>query len=99
MQKVPKTDPVVFITSSYDGQPPDNADHFFEWLSSFKRQELKGTNYVVAVTHPSGDSHATFHQIPKAVDNFVREHGGNHLCDPDLADAAYSDMLRLRSLG
>lgn len=46
MQNVPKKDPVVFITASYEGQPPDNAAHFFEWLSSAK-EDLDGVNYAV----------------------------------------------------
>lgn len=47
MQNVPKNDPVVFITASYEGQPPDNAAHFFEWLSTSKEKELEGVNYAV----------------------------------------------------
>jgi cytochrome P450/NADPH-cytochrome P450 reductase len=47
MQNIPKSDPVVFITSSYEGQPPDNAAHFFEWLSGLKEKELEGVNYAV----------------------------------------------------
>lgn len=47
MQNIPKTDPVVFITSSYEGQPPDNAAHFFEWLSGLEGKKLEGVNYAV----------------------------------------------------
>lgn len=47
MQNIPKSGPVVFITSSYEGQPPDNAAHFFEWLSGLKGKELEGVNYAV----------------------------------------------------
>lgn len=47
MQNVPKDEPVVFITASYEGQPPDNAAHFFEWLSALKENELEGVNYAV----------------------------------------------------
>lgn len=47
MQNVPKKDPVVFITASYEGQPPDNAAHFFEWLSASKDKDLEGVNYAV----------------------------------------------------
>jgi cytochrome P450/NADPH-cytochrome P450 reductase len=47
MQNIPKSDPVVFITASYEGQPPDNAALFFEWLSGLKGNELEGVNYAV----------------------------------------------------
>lgn len=44
---VPKNQPVVMIASSYEGQPPDNAAHFVEWLGSLKGDELKGVQYAV----------------------------------------------------
>ncbi|KAH2128944.1 hypothetical protein KXW66_008789 [Aspergillus fumigatus] len=92
MQNVPKDEPVVFITASYEGQPPDNAAHFFEWLSALKENELEGVNYAVfGCGHH--DWQATFHRIPKAVNQLVAEHGGNRLCDLGLADAANSDMF------
>jgi cytochrome P450 / NADPH-cytochrome P450 reductase len=47
MQNIPKKDPVVFISASYEGQPPDNAALFFEWLSGLKEKELEGVNYAV----------------------------------------------------
>lgn len=47
MQNIPKNDPVVFITASYEGQPPDNAAHFFEWLSELKGNTLEGVNFAV----------------------------------------------------
>lgn len=46
-ENIPKKDPVVFISASYEGNPPDNAAHFFEWLSSLKGDELEGVNYAV----------------------------------------------------
>jgi cytochrome P450 / NADPH-cytochrome P450 reductase len=46
--KVPKGEPVVMISSSYEGQPPDNAAHFVNWLSSLEAQKtLDGVNYAV----------------------------------------------------
>lgn len=46
--KVPKGQPVVLISSSYEGQPPDNAAHFFEWL-----QNLQGENQLEGVKYAS----------------------------------------------
>lgn len=46
--KVPKGEPVVMISSSYEGQPPDNAAHFVNWLSSLDGEKtLEGVNYAV----------------------------------------------------
>jgi cytochrome P450/NADPH-cytochrome P450 reductase len=58
-QNIPKNDPVVFITASYEGQPPDNAAHFFEWLSELKGSSLEGVNYAVF-----GCGHREYHSHP-----------------------------------
>lgn len=47
MQNVPKDEPVVFISASYEGNPPDNAAHFCEWLNSLQKKELEGVSYAV----------------------------------------------------
>jgi cytochrome P450/NADPH-cytochrome P450 reductase len=48
VDKVPKDQPVVMISSSYEGQPPDNAAHFVNWLSGLKgEKELQGVKYAV----------------------------------------------------
>lgn len=39
--------PVIIVTSSYEGLPPDNATHFVEWLKSGPTEELKGVRYCV----------------------------------------------------
>ena len=44
---VPKDQPVVIITASYEGEPPDNAAHFVEWLQNLRGSELKGAKYAV----------------------------------------------------
>ncbi|GAD98773.1 fatty acid hydroxylase, putative [Paecilomyces variotii No. 5] len=92
MQNVPKKDPVVFITSSYEGQPPDNAAHFFEWLNGLDGKQLENVNYAVfGCGHH--DWQATFHRVPKTVDSLVEKNGGHRLCEIGLADAAVSDMF------
>lgn len=91
-QNIPKNDPVVFITASYEGQPPDNAAHFFEWLNGLKGSGLEGVNYAVFGCGHHGWS-ATFHRIPKAVNELAQQNGANRLCDLGVADAANSDMF------
>ena len=44
---VPKDQPVVIITASYEGRPTDNAAHFVEWLQSLKGNELEGSKFAV----------------------------------------------------
>jgi cytochrome P450/NADPH-cytochrome P450 reductase len=47
VDKVPKDQPVVLISSSYEGQPPDNAAHFVQWLESLGDKKLEGVKYAV----------------------------------------------------
>jgi cytochrome P450/NADPH-cytochrome P450 reductase len=48
VSKVPEKEPVVLISSSYEGQPPDNAAHFVAWLEGLKGgQDLKDVKYTV----------------------------------------------------
>jgi cytochrome P450/NADPH-cytochrome P450 reductase len=39
--------PVLIVTASYEGLPPDNATHFVEWLKSDPTEELKDVKYCV----------------------------------------------------
>ncbi|KAI3154000.1 hypothetical protein CBS147325_1092 [Penicillium roqueforti] len=92
MQNIPKGEPVVFISASYEGQPPDNAAHFFQWISGLKGSELEGVNYAVfGCGHHDWSS--TFYRIPKAIDQIAKDNGANQLCEIGLADAANSDMF------
>ena len=45
--KLPKDHPVIIITASYEGEPPDNASVFFNWLKNIGGQPLEGVQYSV----------------------------------------------------
>jgi cytochrome P450 / NADPH-cytochrome P450 reductase len=48
VRKVPKEGPVVMISSTYEGRPPDNAAHFITWLGSLEGNDgLAGVKYAV----------------------------------------------------
>ncbi|WYZ46052.1 hypothetical protein EsH8_IX_000277 [Colletotrichum jinshuiense] len=91
-ENLPKDQPVIIITASYEGQPPDNAAHFVAWLESLKAQELDKVPYAVF-----GCGHhdwvQTFHRIPKLVDTVMEEHGGTRLVPMGLTNAAERDMF------
>ncbi|GKT45276.1 bifunctional cytochrome P450/NADPH--P450 reductase [Colletotrichum spaethianum] len=91
-ENLPKNQPTVIITASYEGQPPDNAAHFIAWLESLKAQELSSVPYAVF-----GCGHhdwvQTFHRIPKLVDTIMEERGANRLVPMGLTNAADRDMF------
>lgn len=48
VRKVPKEGPVVMISSTYEGRPPDNAAHFITWLGSLEGDDwFAGVKYAV----------------------------------------------------
>ena len=44
---LPKDHPVIIISASYEGEPPDNANIFFTWLKNLDDKPLKGVQYSV----------------------------------------------------
>lgn len=44
---LPKDQPVIIITASYEGEPPDNSNVFFTWLNNLEGEPLKGVQYSV----------------------------------------------------
>ncbi|KAI9815970.1 MAG: hypothetical protein M1827_001962 [Pycnora praestabilis] len=90
--KLPKDQPVVIVTASYEGQPPDNAGHFIEWLKNLEGTTLQGVNYVVfGCGHR--DWQATFQRVPKLTDALLEERGAKRIAIRGYADAAAGDMF------
>lgn len=91
-QNLPKDQPVIIVTASYEGQPPSNAAHFVKWIEGLSGTELDGVSYAVfACGHR--DWTETFHRIPKLVDATLEKRGGERLVPMGSADAATSDMF------
>jgi cytochrome P450/NADPH-cytochrome P450 reductase len=91
-QKLPKDRPVVIITASFEGQPPDNAAHFVEWLQSLSGDEAAGTNFAVfGCGHK--DWRTTFHRIPNIVDDLLAARGGTRIAERGLADASLGEIF------
>jgi cytochrome P450 / NADPH-cytochrome P450 reductase len=93
-QKVAPEHPIVIITASYEGQPPDNAAHFVAWLEGLKEgcKAMENVSYAVfGCGHH--DWAQTFHRIPKLVDSRMAELGGHRIAAIGLSDAAKGDMF------
>ncbi|MBV9455041.1 MAG: cytochrome P450 [Rubrobacter sp.] len=76
VEKLPKEGAVLITTSSYNGTPPDNAAHFFDWVcnDSLSTDALKGVRYTV---FGCGDHDwaATYQRVPKMIDTQLEAHG------------------------
>lgn len=91
-EKVPVNQPVVFITASFEGEPPDNACHFVEWLQDLKGKEMEGVRHAVfGCGHR--DWATTYQKIPKLVDNRFLELGSKAIVERGAADAADNDIF------
>jgi cytochrome P450/NADPH-cytochrome P450 reductase len=88
-EHVPNDRPVIFITPSYEGQPPDNGRKFVSWLESIqdKSNALSGVKYAVfGCGNP--DWVTTYHRIPKLVEEILDRTGATKLCPTGLGNAA-----------
>ena len=90
--KIPKDYPTVIITSSYEGEPPDNALQFVHYLEDLKSNEVEGVKYAVfGCGHK--DWHATFHRIPKLINDMFEARGGNRLAEIGLSDVSQGNAM------
>ncbi|KAK2627065.1 hypothetical protein QTJ16_003031 [Diplocarpon rosae] len=93
VDKIPKDQPVVLLSSSYEGQPPDNAAHFFEWLQNLKGSDkLEGVKYAVFGCG-NHDWFSTFHKVPKLLNSGFEEHGASKITEIGLGDVAAGDIF------
>lgn len=89
---LPTDRPVVIITASYEGQPPDDAASFCDWLQRLEGEELANVPYAVfGCGHH--DWNQTFHRIPTLVDQNMDARGGSRICGIGLTDVANGDMF------
>ena len=85
---LPKDGAVVIITASYNGQPPDNAGKFCQWL----RDPLLPSNAFAGVTSSifgcgNRDWAATYQAVPTLIDTELEKHGARPLCTRGEGDA------------
>lgn len=93
VDKIPNDQPVVLISSSYVGQPPDNAAHFVTWLENLRgKTALQGVTYAVYGCG-NHDWAATFHRIPKLLDSGFEENGATRVAKIGLGDVAAGDIF------
>lgn len=90
--KLPKDHPVIIITASYEGEPPDNANLFFTWLKNLDGEPLKGVKYSVFGCG-NRDWKDTFQRIPTSIDTMLQERGAKRLLKRGSADAADNDIF------
>ncbi|HEU0113888.1 MAG TPA: flavodoxin domain-containing protein, partial [Thermomicrobiales bacterium] len=89
VSRLPTDAPVVVVTASYNGTPPDNARAFCEWLQSpgLAADALAGVRYAVFGCG-NHEWTATYQAIPRLVDDELAAHGAERLAPRGEGDAA-----------
>ncbi|KAF1929899.1 fatty acid hydroxylase [Didymella exigua CBS 183.55] len=84
--------PVVIITASYEGLPPDNATHFVEWLKSNPSEEVKDVRYAVFGLG-NKEWYSTYQKIPTFVDDALFKNGAQRLTDRVALDVTSGNIF------
>ncbi len=88
VNKLERDTALVVVTASYNGQPPDNAVKFCEWLrTTGQGSDLSGLRYAV---FGCGDRNwaSTFQAVPTFVDEALEQHGATRILPRGLGDAS-----------
>ncbi len=85
--KLPTEGAVLIVTASYNGNPPDNAKYFVDWLQGAEASALQGVKYAV---FGCGDHNwaSTYQKIPHWVDQRLTELGAQRLYEQGEGDAS-----------
>ena len=85
VEGLPTNGPVVIVTSSYNGAPPDNARGFVDWLTA-SSPDLTGVEYRV-LGCGSLDWAATYQRVPTVIDDAMEAAGATRIGDRGAIDA------------
>ncbi|KAE8374449.1 fatty acid hydroxylase [Aspergillus bertholletiae] len=89
---LPHGDPIAIITASYEGQPPDNAAHFVEWLTATHPSDLKDIRFAVFGVG-NKEWHTTYQKIPIVVDEALGKAGAQRLTERLAADVTQGNIF------
>ncbi|PFI47421.1 NADPH--cytochrome reductase [Bacillus cereus] len=87
VENLPKEGAVLIISASYNGNPPDNAKKFVEWLEKASEDEVKGIRYAV---FGCGDKNwtSTYQKVPSFIDEQLAKKGAERLTERGEGDAS-----------
>ncbi|KAF2179588.1 cytochrome P450 [Zopfia rhizophila CBS 207.26] len=91
-ESLPSNQPVLIVTATYDGKPPDNATEFVNWLKSLTGKPLNSVSYAVfGCGHH--DWATTFYKVPTLIDELLEQRGARRIASRGAANAATSDLF------
>ena len=90
--RLSKDHPTIIVTASFEGEPPENALQFVQYLERLKENEVEGVKYAVFGVG-NKEWHATFHRIPKLVNNTMKAHGTERFAGLGLTDVSRGNPM------
>ncbi|TVP89544.1 MAG: cytochrome P450, partial [Pseudomonadaceae bacterium] len=83
---LPTDGPVILLSASYEGEPPDNARRFVDWLAAQPEGSLQGVRYAV---FGCGNRQwaSTYQAIPQKLEDCLQQAGAEALLPRAEADA------------
>ncbi|WLR47276.1 bifunctional cytochrome P450/NADPH--P450 reductase [Halobacillus litoralis] len=83
---LPKEGATLVVSASYNGNPPDNATSFVQWLTSDEEADLDGVTYAV---FGCGDRNwaSTYQRVPATIDRKLDAKGAFRLLERGEGDA------------
>ncbi|WP_347551838.1 cytochrome P450 [Pseudalkalibacillus hwajinpoensis] len=87
VDKLPKEGAVLIVSASYNGNPPENAAKFVNWLDQAKEGSLEGLQYAV---FGCGDRNwaTTYQRIPTFIDDRMAQQGADRISEIGFGDAS-----------
>lgn len=92
IDKLPQNQPVLSITASYEGEPPDNANRFITWATSPDTTDLSNVRYAVFGCG-SRDRKETCQRIPTLTNKKLEEKQAERLTIRGLTDAVNNHVF------
>ena len=89
---LPKDQPVLIISASYEGEPPDNANRFITWLKDAAPPNLDNVQYAVFGCG-NRDWKETYQRIPTLIDSLLKQKKAKRIAPRGVADAANNDVF------
>lgn len=84
--------PIIVVTATYEGQPPDNAGRFVAWLEGLNGGELSGLKYAVfGLGNKNWQS--TYQRIPRLIDTKMEAHGAQRLANLSAIDVTENSIM------
>ncbi|KAF2210029.1 hypothetical protein CERZMDRAFT_69591 [Cercospora zeae-maydis SCOH1-5] len=87
VDNLPKDHPVVLVSCTYEGEPPENAKIFMQWLKTIDPAKISGVKYAVfGCGHK--DWVSTYQKVPRAIAQILTDKGATALMERGETDVS-----------